>query len=274
VIKASIAAQPTIDPPAEPTEETTARHAEYRVTPPTPSMKGHPVVAVAGDRLTLGRWHGRSDVAYLAIPPGARMPQPSGVEAALDRLRNQGVRSAFTAALRDHEALAFLSSGFETFEYLHVLRHDLQAVPPLDDTHHLRRARRSDRARVLDIDDAAFDDFWRLDDAGLAEALRATTSVRYRVALDPADERPVGYAVCGRAADTGYLQRLAVDPSHAGTGLGAALVTDALQWLRRRHARSALVNTQTDNLRALRLYRRLGFVEEPHHRLTVLRWDA
>ena len=95
-------------------------------------MKGHPVVAVAGDRLTLGRWHGRSDVAYLAIPPGARTPQPSGVEAALDRLRNQGVRSAFTAALRDHEALAFLSSGFETFEYLHVLRHDLQAVPPLD----------------------------------------------------------------------------------------------------------------------------------------------
>lgn len=51
-----------------------------------------------------------------------------------------------------------------------------------------------------------------------------------------------------------------------------ALVADALRWLVRRGARSAVVNTQDGNAAALALYTRCGFVLEPHG-LTVLARD-
>ena len=41
------------------------------------------------------------------------------------------------------------------------------------------------------------------------------------------------------------------------------MLGDGLRWLRRWGARDALVNTQEDNDRSLRLYQRTGFVLEP-----------
>ncbi|MET0738955.1 MAG: GNAT family N-acetyltransferase, partial [Acidimicrobiales bacterium] len=73
----------------------------------------------------------------------------------------------------------------------------------------------------------------------------------------------VGYAVAGRAASRGYIQRVAVHPDHDGHGLGRELVTDALHWLHRRGARRAVVNTQEGNVTALHLYEALGFRPEP-----------
>ncbi len=82
--------------------------------------------------------------------------------------------------------------------------------------------------------------------------------VHFQVARDPGGI--VGYAVCGRAGHRGYVQRLAVTPRCQGRGVGAALLADGLRWLRRWGARDALVNTQEDNRRSLRLYQRTGFV--------------
>ena len=80
----------------------------------------------------------------------------------------------------------------------------------------------------------------------------------------------VGYAITGRGAGQGFLQRLATDPDLYGRGVGSALVVDALQWSARRRARRVLVNTQRENTRALDLYRRLGFEPTPTD-LVVLR---
>ncbi len=73
----------------------------------------------------------------------------------------------------------------------------------------------------------------------------------------------MGYTIAGRAGRRGYLQRLAVMPSAQGHGFGAALVVDALSWMAARGAHDAVVNTQTDNERALDLYVRLGFERQP-----------
>ena len=77
------------------------------------------------------------------------------------------------------------------------------------------------------------------------------------------------YSIAGRAGSMGYLQRLAVSTHCQGLGLGTVLVSDALAWLRRRGARTALVNTPPDNERALALYQRCGFSIEAD-RLAVL----
>src|SRR5439155_23116344 len=120
----------------------------------------------------------------------------------------------------------------------------------------------------------AFEPFWRLDDAGLDEAVAATPHARFRVAVTgPAEDSPViGYAITGRAGRRGYLQRLAVHPDQQRRGLGTLLVDDALRWLRRWRAERAVVNTQMGNEKALALYERCGFVREPS-RLSVLSVD-
>jgi len=114
---------------------------------------------------------------------------------------------------------------------------------------------------VLRLDARAFAPSWRLSGAaGLADALRATPVVRFRVAPG---RGVAGYAISGRAGDHGYLQRVAVHPDEQRRGWGRALVADALHWFRRRGARRALVNTQLENTAALTLYESCGFRRLP-----------
>ena len=114
---------------------------------------------------------------------------------------------------------------------------------------------------MLAVDAAAFDDFWQLDDAGLRTGRARDARAQLRVTRG---DTISGYGLFGRAERTGYVQRLAIHPDAQACGLGLALLTDGLHWMRVRGARSAFVNTQIENDRALRLYERAGF-----HRLPV-----
>lgn len=214
-------------------------------------------VAADGVRIRVRPWRGRSDTAEcLAAPAGALVP-PALVRSALERARARGYGLVVTPALPPYEWSPYVESGFEIRERLHLLGHDLAGLPARPDRR-LRRATRRDLDQILAIDHAAFDPFWRLDAAGLEEAVRATPSSRFRMSRDAA-----GYALVGRAGERGYVQRLAVHPDHHGGGLGTALVVDGLLWLRRWRVREALVNTQESNERAVALYERLGFRRRP-----------
>ena len=212
-------------------------------------------------RLRVRPWQGDNGVAHVAPVGDFLGPLTAGdVVRSLGDLRRAGYRSAITAALHRADRGPFLEAGFVETERLHLLQHPfalLHAASPPPGVE-LRRGRRRDHAEVLAVDAAAFAPFWRLDEAGLAEALTATTSVHFQVARRGGGV--VGYAVCGRAGARGYVQRLAVDPGDQGRGTGAALLYDGLRWLRRWGARDALVNTQVGNDRSLRLYHRAGFV--------------
>jgi ribosomal protein S18 acetylase RimI-like enzyme len=191
------------------------------------------------------------------------------VHRTVEELASSGYASVLTGALAAPDQMPFLQAGFEVHERLHLLVRaldDLPRVAPAD----LRRAHHADRPRVLAVDAAAFPSFWRLDASGLADALAATPSARFRVATEAPSGSVVGYAVTGRAGPRGYLQRLAVHPDSQRAGLGAALVVDGLRWLRRWGAKEVLVNTQEENHAAVRLYEALGFHQRPEG-LAVLR---
>jgi ribosomal protein S18 acetylase RimI-like enzyme len=136
----------------------------------------------------------------------------------------------------------------------------LGPIPAGDKRLPIRRGRRKEKAAAIAIDQLAFDEFWRFDEASFDEAVEATPVSRFRVALNRERSQLVGYAIAGRAARTGYLQRLAVDPSAQGHGIGTALVVDTLRALRRRSVVKVLVNTQEANQSAFDLYVRLGFI--------------
>lgn len=225
---------------------------------------------VGKDRFVIGPWHDDPTTAYVAVAPSTTpLVSRAAVQRCLEHLMASGYDRAVTAALHGTDAHVFGTAGFELRERLHVLRHELDGPLP-DASPDLRRARRRDRTDVLDIDRRAFDPFWYLGPDGLDEALNATSSVRFRVHEDA--HGIGGYAVTGRSLDIGYLQRLAVDPDRAREGIGAALVQDALRWLRRRRGRVMLVNTQESNTAALALYLHLGFRLEPEH-LSVMSWE-
>jgi ribosomal protein S18 acetylase RimI-like enzyme len=220
--------------------------------------------APAASRLRVRPWQADARIAHVA--PAADFLgalTPVDVEQAVSHLRDLGYQSVITAALHRADRRPFFEAGFVETERLHLLLHPLDDVPPVAPVPgiELRRGRRREQDDALEVDQAAFSPFWRLDGAGLVEALTATSTVHFQVARDLSGV--VGYAVCGRAGNRGYVQRLAVAPSCQGRGVGVALLADGLRWLRRWGARDALVNTQEDNDRSLRLYQRSGFVLQP-----------
>jgi ribosomal protein S18 acetylase RimI-like enzyme len=222
-------------------------------------VRGVDEVRRGAERLRVGAWRGDGSVAYVA-PVTDRPPSAALVRHACTVLASRGYREVLTAALAEPERSGFLAAGFETKDSLHLLAHDLRVIPSAPEAH-LRRGRRSDRQPALDVDHRAFPAFWRLDAGGLHEAMSATPSARFRVAL--LDRRIVGYAVTGRAGRRGYLQRLAVDPAVQRRGIGRALVVDCLQWLQHRGVTHAVVNTQVANEPALQLYLAMGFRLQP-----------
>ena len=245
----------------------------------TGGRPAHPANAPALPQQSFGwaraaPWRGHADIAHLVL--GERVPSdPSVIDSCLNALRRSGYTTVVTTAMPPGDALPFVDAGFEMRERLHLLEHDLVTLPRArPNPPRLRRAWRTDRAPVLALDHLAFDEFWRLEDLGLREALQATPAVRFRVgvpARPPAGDAPdrerfeaAAYAITGRAGGQGYLQRIAVHPDDRRQGWGQALVLDALRWLRRHDVRRALVNTQWKNKGAMALYESCGF-----HRLPV-----
>jgi GNAT superfamily N-acetyltransferase len=230
-------------------------------------MSGLDLLTFGTEQYRIGSWRGHERTAYLAPLTPPEHISRAGLDRARERLARRGYHEVLTAALTAAEQPVFRNAGFTVHERLHLLRHDLNDLPRASAPGRIRRAYRWERRVVLAVDGAAFDPFWRLDSTSLTEALQATPSTRFRVAVD---DGIVGYAITGHAGDVGYLQRLAVHPARNGEGIATALLADALRWLRSRNAVGASVNTQEANDRALALYERVGFVRvEPG--LAVLR---
>ena len=230
-----------------------------------------PALLTSAEGLRVTPWHPEPGFFHLALTATRRQPLSAATLArTLTGLRARGVRGVVTAALAAPDQPVFLDAGFQVVERLHLLRHTLDPLPAMLPIP-TRRARRRDLEAALEVDRAAFPTFWQLDETSLTEALAATRSSRLRV-IDGPDGEVVAYAVCGRTASRGYVQRLAVHPSCEGLGYGGALLLDGLHWLARWGARDALVNTQESNQRSRALYLRTGFQLQPSG-LAVLRLD-
>lgn len=171
-------------------------------------------------------------------------------------LADQGVHQIVTNALDPTDAAPLIECGFAVSERLDLLGRPLTRLPRAT----LRTERVRNRSAVLGLDARAFPGT-ALDDGALTDALRATTTARFR-SIGPPDA-PLGYAITGAAGYRGYVQRLAVRPDARRTGVATALLIDGLRWARRRGARTAVVNTHTDNHAARALYESTGFVAFP-----------
>jgi ribosomal protein S18 acetylase RimI-like enzyme len=72
--------------------------------------------------------------------------------------------------------------------------------------------------------------------------------------------RPVGETIVIRAGDRALIADIAVDPAHAGRGIGRSLIVATVRALRERGEATIALAVTEENHRAVRLYERVGFV--------------
>jgi ribosomal protein S18 acetylase RimI-like enzyme len=203
-------------------------------------------------------WAFEPTVAHLVLYNQARLPTPNDITNWVEQLRLSGYDTVRTGALGVQAGARFERLGFTSIQSLVLLEHRSpgSAVATRAKTERLVATDDGEASRV---DIAAFGRSWAIDRVGIGDVRSATP--RHRARTIRVDGALVAYAVSGRDASTGYLQRLAVDPDHHQHGHGTALVTDSLRWMARWRVRRALVNTHIGNDAALALYRRVGFVD-------------
>jgi len=104
------------------------------------------------ERLRVGPWRGDPVVAYLNPVPGAPLPSADFVRRCLRTLERQGYGRVVTGALSPSEQSAFRAAGFAVTEHLHLLSHDLRAIPAVEAPENvLRRSSRSSRNILLRV---------------------------------------------------------------------------------------------------------------------------
>lgn len=129
-------------------------------------------------------------------------------------------------------------------------------LPRMDNLHvKIRKMRVDDLDKVFQIDHAAFDPLWQ-NSIALLETAFSKASICTVAELE---EEVVGFQLSSADRTKGHLARLAVHPYFQGQGIGCSLVTDVLNKFHLWGTTRVTVNTQTDNIASLSLYRKLGF---------------
>lgn len=208
-------------------------------------------------------WNDATPDASLRIIRGSA----AFVEACTAYLLAMGVPSVLSPPLPGSTAQTWESVGYREFIALALMRLELDR--PIATPDHLVAKTEADLDLLLNIDRAAFDDFWQFNRLGLSEAINATTTNTI-LSIGGPDGQPVAYAVVGLGHAISYLQRLAVHPDWQGARMGRSLVRAATRTARAAGTRAMVLNTQHDNMAAIGLYESEGFTVQPEP-LAVLR---
>jgi len=120
---------------------------------------------------------------------------------------------------------------------------------------HVRPAHPGDFPALVALDEAAFGPLWCNVSQTFAHAL---ANFSYFVVADLAGQT-VGYLFSNRQENIGHLNRVAVHPDYQGRGIGARLLTEAIEFFRTEKVKVVTLNTQKDNAVSQHLYRHFGF---------------
>jgi ribosomal-protein-alanine N-acetyltransferase len=221
----------------------------------------------------LGRWPYDDRVAHLVLLDHHMVPTTTDIEEWVAGAVATGSTVVRTGALFPHSVPPFLESGFRVADTLTLLERagadrlpvnrsaTSGSIPHAAGAVRLRRLRPSMLHEAAEIDRRSFSAPWANDASALADIMTATPYHRSRsVHLDG---RMVAFSISGRADRSGYVQRLAVDPSARRRRFAQLLLDDALGWMQRRGVSQMMVNTAADNRPALALYESIGFERQP-----------
>jgi ribosomal protein S18 acetylase RimI-like enzyme len=173
-----------------------------------------------------------------------------------DRLIEMGVEEVAALILYPWLLPYLQPLGFTYREEIVTLRREgALAPPPLRTDVRVWRAEWRETGLITDIDHAAFEPIWQLDEGTLRQAARMAGS--FTVA--ELGGRNVGYQLSTMYNDGAHLARLAILPDVQGSGIGGVLLGEMIDYFARRAILNVTVNTQKSNEQSQRLYLRYGF---------------
>ncbi|MEE4190810.1 MAG: ribosomal protein S18-alanine N-acetyltransferase [Halieaceae bacterium] len=122
----------------------------------------------------------------------------------------------------------------------------------------IRPGQAADLKAMADLEKRAAINPWSLSQF-LESSLRDRDAA---LVAESGDAGLVGFAVYQRVLDEASLLNIAVEPAQQGRGLGAVLLQHLLDRLAQQGVSRLLLEVRCGNLPAIRLYRRLGFVDD------------
>lgn len=151
---------------------------------------------------------------------------------------------------------ALLNCGFVPYRFLYGYdKFDYNVPTQGNQQVRLRPVGTRDFPRLLELEEACFEDLWRYDTLSFTEI--AATHPYFVVA--ELDGSIVGYQFNTVEGENGYLVRIAVHPSAGSKGIGSRLMAEAVRFFEREQVLRIMLNTQDDNTYAHRLYEWFGF---------------
>ncbi len=179
-------------------------------------------------------------------------------QAVLRQWAGQGQKVVAAIATQRWFEHVLLASGFTLAQRIVLLEWNEQVFtpPPLPSGITIRPMSFHELPAVVDVDASAFEPLWRNSVDALTKAF---SQAAYASVAEDA-RGMVGYQLSTGNPPGAHLARLAVRPDAQGRGIGAALVGDLIQRIRRSGGTRITVNTQNTNSASLALYQRLGFV--------------
>jgi len=156
-----------------------------------------------------------------------------------------------------------LSSGFELKQIIILLELLNENIKMFSVPYgvRIRPMQDADLPAVAEVDFSAFGQFWHNTESALQRARLQCASAT--IAEDASGV--IGYQLSTRNMLGAHLARLGVRPEAQGRGVGSALVSNLIQSLGTGELGRLSVNTQSDNVTSLSLYKKLGFVRTGEH---------
>ncbi len=215
-------------------------------------------------------WRHRSDISLCQELSAVRHSERL-LRAATERCREAGDSLFVVLDMDEHRSHGFYErSGLAPIETVITYEAERSRIPRLDSSalrfERAQPARPDHLAALLAIDHAAFPWLWWNSPAEFRE-YHHTPGVELHLGLE--GERPVAYVGFTTFNGWGHLDRIAVDPSAQGQGIGRAALSFVLDILLRRRANRIGLSTQEDNWRSRRLYEAFGFRRSPLYDYTL-----
>lgn len=230
----------------------TIRHEQWRVQ-----------VSSAGDVAVLARW--RDHLPVLAVDalwcPARSIP--AAMQYFLGLGRERGFEDVVSPPTPREETAPYEEAGMHvhTVVRTYVLG-GIADVPGAQEPAGvaIRPAGHRDVPRLLAVDSACFEPFWRYDTRHLVRFCSTG-----RLAVAERGGEAVGYTLCTVDGDDGLLGRLCVLPDFRREGIGTALLADAVRHVARQGGVRVTLSTQVENEPSQALYRSAGFHETGRH---------
>jgi ribosomal-protein-alanine N-acetyltransferase len=185
-------------------------------------------------------------------------------EAACSEISRTNPQTYITAiAVNQWFQSLLVSSGFELKQNIVLLELKNEDIKPFPVPYgiRIRPIQDSDMPAVAKLDLAAFGQFWHNTEDALQRARLQCACAT--VAED--NSGLIGYQLSTKNPLGAHLARLGVQPEAQGRGIGSALVSHLIQTLGISQLSKLSVNTQSDNVASLTLYKKLGFVRTGEH---------